>query len=109
MHENEGESINVISFIKPYICVFVCYQLENGVSHRESKRTLPNTSDPSAQTESSSHTAERNFVTETTHNGYKSTPHRFVSSTINIQYVQTYWFVSTHVWLCVLSGIWRSS
>ncbi|XP_026233022.1 AF4/FMR2 family member 2 isoform X2 [Anabas testudineus] len=45
-------------------------KLENGVSHRESKRTLPNTSDPSAQTESSSHTAERNFVTETTHNGY---------------------------------------
>ncbi|XP_067372994.1 AF4/FMR2 family member 3 isoform X1 [Channa argus] len=45
-------------------------KLENGVSHRESKRSLPNTTDLSGHTESSAHTAERNFVTETMHNGY---------------------------------------
>ncbi|XP_041807434.1 AF4/FMR2 family member 3 isoform X2 [Chelmon rostratus] len=45
-------------------------KLENGVSHRESKRSIPYTNDLSGRTESSSHTAERNFVTETTHNGY---------------------------------------
>ncbi|XP_074514971.1 uncharacterized protein aff3 isoform X2 [Sebastes fasciatus] len=45
-------------------------KLENGVSHRESKRSIPHANDLSDHTESSSHTAERNFVTETTHNGY---------------------------------------
>ncbi|XP_040004978.1 AF4/FMR2 family member 3 isoform X2 [Xiphias gladius] len=45
-------------------------KLENGVSHRESKRSLPHASNISGHVESSAHTAERNFVTETTHNGY---------------------------------------
>ncbi|XP_040913784.1 AF4/FMR2 family member 3 isoform X2 [Toxotes jaculatrix] len=45
-------------------------KLENGVSHRESKRSLPHASELSGCTESSAHTAELNFVTETTHNGY---------------------------------------
>ncbi|KAF3843411.1 hypothetical protein F7725_002260 [Dissostichus mawsoni] len=45
-------------------------KLENGVSHRESKRSLPHANDPSGHTEPSSLTAERNFVTETLHNGY---------------------------------------
>ncbi|XP_073329994.1 uncharacterized protein aff3 [Pagrus major] len=45
-------------------------KLENGVSQRESKRSIPLTNDLSGRTESSAHTAERNFVTETTHNGY---------------------------------------
>ncbi|XP_029315300.1 AF4/FMR2 family member 2 isoform X2 [Cottoperca gobio] len=45
-------------------------KLENGVSHRESKRSIPYATEPSGHTEPSSHTAERNFVTETTHNGY---------------------------------------
>ncbi|XP_059199597.1 AF4/FMR2 family member 3 [Centropristis striata] len=45
-------------------------KLENGVSHRESKRSIPYANDVSGHIESSSHTAERNFVTETTHNGY---------------------------------------
>ncbi|XP_045910776.1 AF4/FMR2 family member 3 [Micropterus dolomieu] len=45
-------------------------KLENGVSHRESKRSIPNTNDLSGHIESPSHTAEHNFVTETTHNGY---------------------------------------
>ncbi|XP_022062720.2 AF4/FMR2 family member 3 isoform X2 [Acanthochromis polyacanthus] len=44
-------------------------KLENGVSHRESKRSLPYANDLSGPTESSSLTAE-NLVTETTHNGY---------------------------------------
>ncbi|KAM9347389.1 uncharacterized protein aff3 [Symphorus nematophorus] len=44
-------------------------KLENGVSHRESKRSIPFTNDLSGHTESSL-TADRNFVTETTHNGY---------------------------------------
>ncbi|XP_008294604.1 AF4/FMR2 family member 2 isoform X2 [Stegastes partitus] len=44
-------------------------KLENGVSHRESKRSLPYANDLSGHTESSSLTAE-NLVTETTHNGY---------------------------------------
>ncbi|XP_035531920.1 AF4/FMR2 family member 3 [Morone saxatilis] len=39
-------------------------KLENGVSHRESKRSIPFTN------ESSPRTAEHNFVTETMHNGY---------------------------------------
>ncbi|XP_076602341.1 uncharacterized protein aff3 [Chaetodon auriga] len=45
-------------------------KLENGVSHRESKRSIPYTNDLSGRTDSSSHTAEHTFVTETTHNGY---------------------------------------
>ncbi|KAG7220962.1 hypothetical protein INR49_010211 [Caranx melampygus] len=45
-------------------------KLENGESHRESKRSLPHTSDLSCRTESSAHTAQCNIVTETTHNGY---------------------------------------
>lgn len=45
-------------------------KLENGVSHRESKRSIPHANDPSGHTESVPHTAERNFVTETMHNGY---------------------------------------
>ncbi|XP_068561111.1 AF4/FMR2 family member 3 [Cebidichthys violaceus] len=45
-------------------------KLENGVSHRESKRSIPHAKDLSGHTESLSHTAERNFVTETVHNGY---------------------------------------
>nr|XP_033470529.1 AF4/FMR2 family member 3 isoform X1 [Epinephelus lanceolatus] len=45
-------------------------KLENGVSHRESKRSIPYAPDPSGRTEASSHTAEQNFVIETTHNGY---------------------------------------
>ncbi|XP_044073948.1 AF4/FMR2 family member 3 [Siniperca chuatsi] len=45
-------------------------KLENGVSQRESKRSIPHANDLSGCTESSSHTAELNFVTETTHNGY---------------------------------------
>ncbi|XP_028991492.1 AF4/FMR2 family member 2 isoform X2 [Betta splendens] len=45
-------------------------KLENGATHRESKRSLPNVNELSGQTESSSRTPERNFVTETTHNGY---------------------------------------
>ncbi|KAI4805951.1 hypothetical protein KUCAC02_010543 [Chaenocephalus aceratus] len=45
-------------------------KLENGVSHRESKRSLPHANDPSGHTEPSSLTAKRNFVTETLHNGY---------------------------------------
>ncbi|XP_070771372.1 AF4/FMR2 family member 3 [Enoplosus armatus] len=45
-------------------------KLENGVSHRESKRSIPFSNDLSGGTESSTHTAELNFVTETTHNGY---------------------------------------
>ncbi|CAG5865774.1 unnamed protein product [Menidia menidia] len=44
-------------------------KLENGVSHRESKRSLSFSNDLSGNTESASLTAE-NFVTETTHNGY---------------------------------------
>lgn len=54
------------------------------MSHRENKRSLPNASDLSGQTESSSHTAERNFVTETTHNGCENTTHHFVLSTVNV-------------------------
>nr|XP_046260698.1 AF4/FMR2 family member 3 [Scatophagus argus] len=45
-------------------------KLENGVSHSESKRSVPFTNDLPGRTESSSHMAEPNFVTETTHNGY---------------------------------------
>ncbi|XP_027146633.1 AF4/FMR2 family member 3 isoform X2 [Larimichthys crocea] len=45
-------------------------KLENGVSHKESKRSVPHTNDLSGRTESSAHTAEHSFVTETTHNGY---------------------------------------
>ncbi|XP_023261085.1 AF4/FMR2 family member 3 [Seriola lalandi dorsalis] len=45
-------------------------KLENGESHRESKRSLPHASDLSGCTESSANTAECNIVTETTHNGY---------------------------------------
>lgn len=64
------ESGDVGLFFKACVCVcFVCDQLENGVSHRESKRSIPHASDLAGRTESSSHAAERNFVTETTHNG----------------------------------------
>lgn len=49
--------------------MFAFDQLENGVSQRESKRSIPLTNDLSGRTDSSAHTAERNFVTETTHNG----------------------------------------
>ncbi|XP_070694843.1 AF4/FMR2 family member 4 [Pempheris klunzingeri] len=45
-------------------------KLENGASHRESKRSIPLANDRSGHKESSSHTAEHTFVTETTHNGY---------------------------------------
>ncbi|XP_026152235.1 AF4/FMR2 family member 4 isoform X2 [Mastacembelus armatus] len=45
-------------------------KLENGVSHRESKKSLHNVSHLSGRSESAAHTAEHNFVTETTHNGY---------------------------------------
>ncbi|XP_054471919.1 AF4/FMR2 family member 4 isoform X2 [Anoplopoma fimbria] len=44
-------------------------KLENGVSHRESKRSIPHANDLSGNTESTL-SAERNFVTETMHNGY---------------------------------------
>ncbi|XP_044221816.1 AF4/FMR2 family member 3 [Thunnus albacares] len=43
---------------------------ENGVSHRESKRSIPCTNDLSGHTESSFHATENNFSTVTTHNGY---------------------------------------
>lgn len=79
-----------------HTCVCVCGQLENGVSNREIKRTLPNASDLSGQTESSSHTADLNFVTETTHNGYENTAHHSVSG----MDVESNWlgvFVSMHV------------
>ncbi|XP_060909311.1 AF4/FMR2 family member 3 isoform X2 [Labrus mixtus] len=42
-------------------------KLENGVPCRDSKRSIPYAND---HTESSSQTAEKKFVTETTHNGY---------------------------------------
>ncbi|XP_034550095.1 AF4/FMR2 family member 3 [Notolabrus celidotus] len=45
-------------------------KLENGVSHRDSKRSIPYANDPPVHSGSSSHTAEHDFVTETTHNGY---------------------------------------
>ncbi|XP_029386221.1 AF4/FMR2 family member 3 isoform X2 [Echeneis naucrates] len=45
-------------------------KLENGESHRESKRIVPHTAELSDCTESSAHTADRNIITETTHNGY---------------------------------------
>ncbi|TNN42679.1 AF4/FMR2 family member 3 [Liparis tanakae] len=45
-------------------------KLENGVSHRESKRSIPHANDASGHTASVAHAAERNFVTETMHNGY---------------------------------------
>ncbi|CAK6959204.1 AF4/FMR2 family member 3 [Scomber scombrus] len=45
-------------------------KLENGVSHKESKRSIPYTNDLSGRTESSFHAAEHNFSTVTTHNGY---------------------------------------
>eukprot|EP00064_Thunnus_orientalis_P007935 superscaffoldBa00000912_g7957 len=45
-------------------------QPENGVSHRESKRSIPCTNDLSGHTESSFHATENNFSTVTTHNGY---------------------------------------
>lgn len=69
MHEYAAESIDIGMFFKACVCLFVCDQLENGVSHRESKRSLPHASNISGHVESSAHTAERNFVTETTHNG----------------------------------------
>ncbi|KAM3607916.1 uncharacterized protein V6R79_016161 [Siganus canaliculatus] len=45
-------------------------KLENGTSQRESKRSLPVTNDLSGHTEASPPLTERNFVTETMHNGY---------------------------------------
>ncbi|KAG7502230.1 hypothetical protein JOB18_016212 [Solea senegalensis] len=45
-------------------------KLENGVSHRDSKRTHPQTNDLPGHTETSTHTAAHDFLTETTHNGY---------------------------------------
>lgn len=48
--------------------VFVCDQLENDVSDRESKKSLVYPNDISGKTESSSLRVE-NLVTETTHNG----------------------------------------
>ncbi|XP_053296609.1 AF4/FMR2 family member 3 [Pleuronectes platessa] len=46
-------------------------KLENGVSHREGKRSLPHAGgDLSDRTKPSAHTAGRNIVTETTHNGF---------------------------------------
>uniref|UniRef100_UPI0037E7E535 AF4/FMR2 family member 3 n=1 Tax=Semicossyphus pulcher TaxID=241346 RepID=UPI0037E7E535 len=45
-------------------------KLENGVSHRESKRSIPHANSLPGHTGPSSHTADHNFVTETTHNGY---------------------------------------
>lgn len=49
--------------------MFVCDQSENGVSHRESKRSIPPAKDLSSQKEPAPHAVERNFVTETVHNG----------------------------------------
>lgn len=71
MREYEAENIAVglLLFFKACIRVFLCDQLENGVSHRESKRSIPFANDLSGPPESSSCTAEHNFVTETTHNG----------------------------------------
>ncbi|XP_037345364.2 AF4/FMR2 family member 3 isoform X3 [Pungitius pungitius] len=43
---------------------------ENGVSHRDSKRSIPPAKDLSGQKEPVPQAAERNFVTETVHNGY---------------------------------------
>ncbi|XP_061548823.1 AF4/FMR2 family member 3 isoform X2 [Phycodurus eques] len=45
-------------------------KLENGVSHKESKRNVPHTKDVAGRTESSSLAAERDFSTETVHNGF---------------------------------------
>ncbi|KAM7380324.1 hypothetical protein PAMP_003631 [Pampus punctatissimus] len=45
-------------------------KLENGVSHRESKRNIPYTNEISGHTESSFHATEHNLSTVTTHNGY---------------------------------------
>ncbi|XP_061649308.1 AF4/FMR2 family member 4 isoform X2 [Phyllopteryx taeniolatus] len=45
-------------------------KLENGVAHKESKRNVPHTKDVAGRTESSSLAAERDFSTETVHNGY---------------------------------------
>ncbi|XP_041662224.1 AF4/FMR2 family member 3 isoform X2 [Cheilinus undulatus] len=45
-------------------------KLENGVPHRESKRSIPYANDLPGHTGSSSHAAQQNLVTETTHNGY---------------------------------------
>ncbi|XP_074551105.1 uncharacterized protein aff3 isoform X2 [Halichoeres trimaculatus] len=45
-------------------------KLENGVSHKDIKRSNSYVNDPPVHSGSSSHTAEKNLVTETTHNGY---------------------------------------
>ncbi|XP_071775324.2 uncharacterized protein aff3 [Centroberyx gerrardi] len=45
-------------------------KLENGVSHRESKRSMSFANDLSGQTESSSQKPPHNLATETVHNGY---------------------------------------
>ncbi|KAF7665722.1 hypothetical protein LDENG_00134680 [Lucifuga dentata] len=45
-------------------------KLENGVSHRETKRSIPYGNDLPAHTESSSHMAGHNFATESSHNGF---------------------------------------
>ncbi|CAJ1079673.1 AF4/FMR2 family member 3 [Xyrichtys novacula] len=45
-------------------------KLENGVPHRDNKRSIPYGNDPPVHSGSSAHTTEHNFVTEMTHNGY---------------------------------------
>nr|XP_057937092.1 AF4/FMR2 family member 4 isoform X3 [Doryrhamphus excisus] len=45
-------------------------KLENGMSHKDSKRNPPHAKDVPRRTESTFHPAERGFSTETTHNGY---------------------------------------
>lgn len=55
--------------VSVYVCVYLYEQLENGVSHRESKKSIPYTNDLSGHIESSLHAAEDNFSTMTTHNG----------------------------------------
>lgn len=55
-------------YVSVSVCVHMYEQLENGVSHKESKRSIPYTNDLSGHTESSFQ-AEHNFSSVTTHNG----------------------------------------
>ncbi|XP_054643953.1 AF4/FMR2 family member 3 isoform X2 [Dunckerocampus dactyliophorus] len=45
-------------------------KLENGASHKDSKRNVPHAKDVPRHTDSTFHQAEHGFSTETTHNGY---------------------------------------
>nr|XP_061799931.1 AF4/FMR2 family member 3-like [Nerophis lumbriciformis] len=45
-------------------------KMENGASHKESKRNTPHAKDVGGRTESSAHAADLGFSTETIHNGY---------------------------------------